>query len=126
MKITERHKMGGRGAGSLLKQEGSANWFFRYYARGVEHIESAGTPDLKASKRFAKARLDEISADRQGLKSYLSPNAKRITVGELLDDLESDYRLRGVKSLPQCLSHGKHVRQAFERWRAVEITPEKI
>jgi integrase len=48
------------------------------------------------------------------------------TVDELLDALVADYRLRGVKSLPQCLSHAKHVRAHFGRWRAVEITPEKI
>jgi hypothetical protein len=41
----------------------------------------------------------------------LTPSDKKVTVGELLEALEIDYRLRQVKSLPQCLSHLKRVRE---------------
>jgi hypothetical protein len=36
-----------------------------------------------------------------------------VAVGELPDALEADYRLQQVKSLPQCLSHLKRVREHF-------------
>ncbi len=77
MKALERGRMGGRGQGTLAKFEGSPNWGSCYYVRGVEHRPSTGTPDLKKAKRIHKQNLDEVAADRQGLKPYLTPPAGR-------------------------------------------------
>jgi integrase len=71
-----------------------------------------------------RQRLDEKAADRQGLKKFVEPKQERIRVAELLDDLDSDYKLRGVKSLPQIQSHVKPIRAHFATWRVVEITAE--
>jgi hypothetical protein len=104
MKIVERVRMGGRGAGSIFKQAGSPNWFSSFSRHGVEHVESCGTSDLKAAKKIHKTRLDKLASERQGHETFLTPSDKKVTVGELLEALETDYRLRQVKSLPQCLS----------------------
>jgi hypothetical protein len=103
-----------------------AAWFFRYSHRGKEHEESTKTPDLKAAKRFAKHKLDEMAVDRQGKGPYQPALAARLQVDELLDDHEADNRLRGVKSLKQIQSHLKPIRTAFGDWRAADITGVQI
>jgi integrase len=47
-------------------------------------------------------------------------------VGELLDVLEADYRLRQVKSLAQILAHLKPIRDAFGDRRAVHVSAESV
>ena len=126
MKILERVRMGGRGAGSLFKQAGSPNWYSSFSRRGVEHVESCGTADLKAARRVHRRRLDMLASERQGHETVLTPREKRVTVGELLDALALDYELRQVKSLPQARSHLKRVRGAFGDWRAAGLTDEAV
>jgi hypothetical protein len=74
-----------RGAGSLFKQAGSPNWFSSFSRHGVEHVESCGTPDLKAAKKIHKTRLDKLASERQGHETFLTPSDKKVTDGELLD-----------------------------------------
>lgn len=52
-----------------------------------------------------KSKLDEIAAGRQGLVKVSLPAAKRITVGQLLDDLKTDIALRELKSAYKVQSH---------------------
>jgi integrase len=49
-----------------------------------------------------------------------------VTVGELLDNLEADYRLREIKSLRHSLGHIKPVREHFGLMRALSVTTDKI
>src|SRR5438093_863368 len=126
MKLVERVRFGSRGQGSLILLEGSRNWISCYFAHGKEHRESTGTDDLKKAKRFHKQKLDEIGADRQGLRKFLGPVAQRVRIGELLDELEADYRLRKIKSWASFQSHVKPIREHFGLWLAVEITADAI
>jgi integrase len=126
MKIVERVKYGIRGQGTLIKREGSGNWLFAYCVRGKEHEESTGTPDLKPARRFCRQKLDEIALDRQGAKRFLGPTIHKKLVAQLLDDLETDYRLRGVKSLNQIQSHMKPIRAHFGDWRAADVTASAV
>jgi hypothetical protein len=77
---------------------------------------------FKKAKRFAKDRREKIGAHRQGLKKYQPASQQKVTVGELLDALEADYRIRGRKSMPQTLSHLKPVRERFDALRAADVT----
>jgi integrase len=126
MKVLERVRFGARGQGSLVRFEGVAPWYSCLCVRGKEHRESTGTPDLKMARRRHRQRLDEIAADRQGLKKFLSPVAQRTPIGALLDDLEADYRLRTVKSWAQVQSHLRPIRAHFGTWRAVDLTAEAV
>ena len=122
MKVIEKVKVGKRGDGTLIRVEGQANWFSVICVRGNQHEISTGTPDLKLAKRFHRQKLDELAADRQGLKQFTTPQHRQLQFGSLLDDLVSDYRMRRVKSLASVLSHLKPLRDHFEDWRAVGIT----
>jgi hypothetical protein len=86
-----------------------------------QHEISTGTPDLKLAKRFHRHKLDELAADRQGLKQFTTPQHRQLQFGSLLDDLVSDYRVRRVKSLGSALSHIKPVRDHFGDWRAMDL-----
>jgi integrase len=121
-----RIRIGGRGQGSLLKVPGSECWRACYYVNGKEVRESCGSPDEKVARRFLKQRLAEVSADRQGLRKFVAPVAARVTVAELLDDLEADWRLRELKSLDKVRSHAKPIRAAFGDRRAVDVTSAAV
>jgi hypothetical protein len=119
--VIEKVTAGKRGDGSLVRVEGQANWCSVICVRGTQHEISTGTPDLKLAKRVHRQKLDELAADRQGLKPFTTPQHRQLQFGSLLDDLVSDYRLRRVKSLASVLSHLKPLREHFGDWRAVGI-----
>ncbi len=110
MRVIEKVRVGKRGDGTLILVEGQPNWFSLICVRGKQHEISTGTPDLKFAKRFHRRKLDELAADRQGLKQFTTPQHRQLQFGSLLGDLVSDYTLRRVKSLGTALSHLKPVR----------------
>jgi hypothetical protein len=117
VRVIEKVKFGKWGDGRLQRVEGQANWFSVICVRGKEHEISTGTPDLRLAKRFHRQKLDELAADRQGLKPFTTPQHRRLQFGSLLDDLVSDYRVRRVKSFASALSHLKPLRAHFGDWR---------
>ena len=121
MRVIERVTVGKRGDGTLIRVEGQVNWFSVICVRGTQHEISTGTPDLKLAKRVHRQKLDELAADRQGLKQFTTPQHRQLQFGSLLDDLVSDYRVPRVKSLASVLSHLKPLRDHFGDWRALEI-----
>jgi len=123
MKVVQRVRFGSRGQGTLIKLSGSQNWISCYCVRGKEHRESTGTPDLRLAKRAHRRLLDRVAADRQGLKTFTTPEDRRLRVGDILDWLAADYRLR-QKDSAQFRSHLKPIREYFGDWRVIDITAE--
>jgi integrase len=121
VRVIEKVMVGKRGDGTLIRVEGQPNWFSLICVRGKQHEISTGTPNLKLAKRFHRQKLDELAADRQGLKQFTTPHRRQLQFGSLLDDLVLDYRLRRVKSLGSALSHIKPLRDHFGDWRALDI-----
>ena len=111
-----------RGTGRVFKRANSAFWWIAYCHRGKEIRESSASDDRKAAERLLKQRLKEIGADSLGLKAFVGPKQDRLTVGELLDALESDFKLRRLKSLCQTLGHLRIVRNALGDLRAVAVS----
>lgn len=126
MRVIEKVAVGKRGDGSLIRVEGQANWYSVLCVRGKQHEISTGTPDLKLAKRVHRQKLDELAAERQGLKQFTTPQHRRLQFASLLDDLVSDYRVRRVKSFSSVLSHLKPLREHFGDWRALDITYRAI
>ena len=125
MKVVERVRFGGHGQGSLIRYEGSDIWHSAYCVRGKEHRESTRTQDLRLAKRVHRHLLDKVAADRQGLKKFLTPVDRGLHVGEVLDWLAADYRLRGKES-PQFNSHLKPIRAHFCDWLVIDLMEESI
>lgn len=112
-----------KGQGRIF-QRGGVFWL-DYYARGKRYRESARTQDEKNAQKLLDHRLREVGADLIGAKPFVGPAEERVKVGQLLDALEGDYRLRG-KATPQFFSHVGAVRQAFGHSRAIHLTEEAI
>jgi integrase len=110
-----------RGRGRLYHQRGSAFWWMAFYKHGKQVRMSTGEVDEKKAERALKLKLQERDAELGGGRKMITPRQQRITVSELLDNLESDYRLRGIAS-PQFKSHLTHIRKHFGDHRAVEVT----
>ena len=89
-------------------------WWIRYTFQGEQLRESSGSKVKEVALNLLKEREGDIAAGRfRGLS--------RVTVGDLLDDVETDYRLNGFASLPQLLSRLKSLKLAFGRIRAAEF-----
>lgn len=124
--MNEKPKKNDKRDRGLYKPPGSRFWWYAVGRHGEMIRESTKTESKDEARRIRKAKLDEIAADRAGIKKFIPPVAQRVTVGELLDALEADYRLRNLRSLRNLLSHIKPVRAHFGDWRAVAVTPEAI
>src|SRR3990172_1091871 len=110
-----------RGMGRIFQMRGSKNWWIAYNHRGMENRESCGSPDRTEAEKLLKHRLREIGADALGLRTFVGPQQDRLAVGDLLDALESNFRLRGLKSLRQVKGHLRDVRTALGDLRAGHV-----
>ncbi len=113
-----------RGMGRVF-QRGAIYWI-AYYHRGEQHRESSRSSDKRDAERLLKHRLKEIGADRLGLKRFVGPAQDRVTVSELLNALEENYRLQEGRATPQFLAHLRPVRAAFGDRRAIAVTEEGV
>jgi hypothetical protein len=128
--------MNARGQGRVFERKGSSFLWIAYYAHGKEerevarHVRTGDKIEVTEkgrheAKRFLKRRLGEIAAEQHGGRAFVGPQQERVTVNELLDGLESDYKLRdkwGVK----VASNVKPLREHFGTWRAADITSNSI
>lgn len=88
--------------------------------RGKQHEISTGTTDLKLAKRFHRQKLDELAADRKGLKTGISHLVLSWTISCRTTGCV------GVKSLGSALSHIKPLRDHFGDCGSVDINYRAI
>lgn len=131
--------MNQRGQGRIYTREGSRFWWVAYYHNGKQEREpalfvtgknkgskiEATNSNRESAEKFLKQRVGEITAERYGGPVFVGPEQRRITVGQMIDALASDCKLRGINSAPWA-SHIKQVRAQFGEWRAVELSAEHI
>src|SRR5690242_16933178 len=84
------------------------------------------TTDPERAREFLRKRRRAAENHRDGISTFQGRAQERITVGELLDNLEADYRQREIKSLRQTLGHIKPLRAYFGSMRALRVTPDRI
>jgi hypothetical protein len=114
-----------RGQGRIYRRPGSTLYWCAYYLRGKQYRQSTGETDESKAHKFLKRKIMEVGADKIGAKTFVAPKQERVTVSELLDALEADYKLRG-KDSPQFRSQLKPIRERFGMWRALEVTAEAV
>lgn len=100
-----------RGDGFLYQR--GAVWWYGYCRNGVFQRESLGTTDAKAAERKAKGLRDGLISG-----SLPALPQRRVTVGELLDDLWAHLETRERASRFRSKSHMKPLRQAFGELQA--------
>jgi integrase len=120
-----------RGRGRIFQPAGKNFLMIAYYGptesgRWGEIRESAKTTNEKKARTILDARLREVGNHRAGIRHFQGPREQRITVGELLDSLEQDYRSRQIKGLDHALGHLKWIREFFGCTRAALVTTDRV
>jgi integrase len=128
--------MNTRGQGRVFQRTGSSYFWIAYYAHGKEEREvarhvrtgdkiEATEGNRREAERFLKRRQGEIAAEQHGGRPFVGPQQERVTVGELLDGLERDYKLRD-KWGTKVASNIKPVREHFGSWRAADLSANAL
>lgn len=116
-----------RGDGRVF-QRGRKFWI-SYYApsngRSREHREPGGDTEAEAL-RLLRQRLRELAIHKAGLRPFQGPKQERITVHELLEALETDYKIQGRKGIGPLHSHLRHIRNFFALDRAMAVTTNRL
>ncbi|MEQ1679277.1 MAG: site-specific integrase [Nitrospira sp.] len=104
-------------------------WWIAYYApkngRMLEVRESVGELEKDADERL-RDRVHDVRNHRRGVKAFVGPKQERVTVAELLEDLERDYLINKRSSWQRLKSHLTHIRTYFGRDRARSITRSRL
>src|SRR6516164_8759988 len=128
--------MSNRGQGRVFERKRSSYFWIAYYAHGKEerevarHVHTGAKIEVSEkgrheAERFLKRRLGELAAEQHGGRAFVGPQQERVTINELLDGLERDYKLRD-KWDAKSASHLKPLRDYFGTWRAVEVTSDVV
>jgi integrase len=111
-----------RGEGRIFLR-GRVYWV-AFYLRGVEQRESADTEDEQEARKYLKRRIREVGADLIGARKFTPARSRRITIGELIEALRENYRVRDKLS-PQSDSHLDRAKEDWGKMRALDLTPEQ-
>jgi integrase len=97
-------------------------WWIKYYHRGRCFRESSHSSNYEDAQRLLKRRQGEIVTGR-----FAGVGPERVTVGELLDDLLEDYRMRGRASLRMTEARlRKNLYPFFGELRAADFTSSHV
>jgi len=112
-----------RGDGFIYLR-GTTYWV-SYSLRGKQFRQSAETADEQEARKFLKNKLKEVHADQIGARKFVTPQASRLTITDLVTALRAKLELDGQLS-PQNTSELKKLEADFGRIRAVELSAEKV
>jgi integrase len=103
-------------------QRGSV-WWFKYRDRVSDRVirESSGSTKAGVAKRLLKRREGASEEGRP-----IIPRADKVTVGELFDALEAEYRANGRRSLKRLRTSLAHLRPTFDTRRAAPLTSADV
>lgn len=108
-----------RGQG-YISQRGSI-WWAQYSFRGKVYRESSGSPHRADAVKLLRRRHAEI-----GKGQLIGPDVEKTTFHHMEEILLNEYRMNRRKSLGRVKSALIHLREAFGRHRAVEITSDVV
>lgn len=113
-----------RGDGRIFQR--GERWHIAFMRNGKEEREPSGSTNRAVAEKLLKKRQKEVAAEDLAGKPFETRRQRRIFVGELLDALETDYRLAGGRALPQLKSHLKRVRDCFGDMRAAGVSGDAV
>lgn len=87
--------------------------------------EGVSESEEEADKQL-RSRIHEVMNHKKGIKAFVGPKQEKVTVEELLQDLEKDYVIHKRASWRRLKSHLTHIRAYFGRDRARSITRSRL
>jgi integrase len=115
-----------RGMGRVFKRTNSEHWWIAYCHRGREVRETSRSSDRRVAERLLRRRLQELGADRLGLRQFAGPAQERLTLDDLSQDYLRDYEVNRRPSKFAAEARVTHLKAFFAETRAVDITTEAI
>lgn len=112
--------MNARGLGRAYERKGGT-WWVQYYFRGKLMRESSRSKKRSKAVKLLQRRHAEIGNGR-----LVGPDVERTTFEDLAAMLVRDYEVNGRRSLDRTQRSLAHLREFFERSRALEITPDRV
>jgi integrase len=121
--LTLRQRTYGRGRLFRKRRDGVAYGAFlmEFYVGGKQRTESTRTTDLADATRMLNARLGTVAAG-----TAPAAGLGRVTVADLLDDLESRHEVELAPSLRTTRTHGVALRAALGTIRAADLTTKHL
>jgi integrase len=110
-----------RGDGRLYREPGSRYWWAAYYVHGRYVRQSTGETDEKKARRVLRARIAAV------LHGDVLPDERRVTLGDLVGMLHTDYEVNARRSRDIIRYPLRHVVDYFDAgMRAVAITTDRL
>jgi integrase len=111
-----------RGFGSTYRQKDSRYWWIQYWRDGKRVRESSGSDKLKAAQDLLKQRVLETRGGDTAL-----PVAGGPVVAQLFEELERDYIINKLRSLPDLkIRWARHIQPFFGEMVASKVGPTQI
>ena len=108
-----------RGMGGIYQRGGV--WWVRYSHRGRLYRESSRSRKETDATKLLKKRMGEIGQGR-----LIGPSEEKVTFDEMAQDLCSDYKVNGRKSLDTVQYVLSHLEESFTGDSALDITTDRI
>lgn len=96
-------------------------WHIRYVSRGRQVRESSKSSVLKDAQRLLKKRQGEVVTGK-----FAGLETERITLGELLDAVEEDYRENARRSLREAVIRVSRLKTTLGSIRAAEFSSDDV
>jgi integrase len=96
-------------------------WWVTYSNNGEKVCESSGSDKEAEARKLLKKRMGEIVSGH-----FIGPDAERVTVGELADDVVTDYRVNEQDSLDKAIRSANRIKEFFGNTKAHALKGDSI
>jgi integrase len=116
----EATKMAGkRGMGCIYKR-GNIYWI-KHSVNSKSHLESSRSSKEADAKRLLKRRLGESAEGR-----FIGPTVEKILLRELCEDMITDYRINGKRSIDKAQRSVKHLLGFLGAAKAQQVSTDRV
>ena len=108
--------------GSVYTRPGSGYWWISYYVGGEQRRESARTRSKRKALELLRVREGRVAeGEDPGLR------AKQVTLAELAEDLITDYRIKGQRTLAKAERNTRYLLNHFgHKRKAIGLTGDAV
>jgi integrase len=96
-------------------------WWVKYPLNGEMIPESSGSDKESDARKLLKRRLGEIVIGR-----FVGPDAEKVTVAELADDVVNDYRINAKDSLDKAERSARRIKEFFGGYKAHSVGTDLV
>ena len=108
-----------RGDGSIYLR--GRIWWIKYSAKGDSVCESSGSDKEVEARKLLKKRMGEIVTG-----NFIGPDAEKVTVAELADDVVTDYRVNEQDSLDKAIRSANRIKAFFGNTKAHSVKGDSV